>query len=115
MKETSPGPTGTAGERIETDALGSRRIDNSNYYGIQTVRAHENFAISGKTIADIPGFIESIIQIKQAAALANLAVVGFPRRSLRRSSRPATIGWTISRLRSFASTSIMAAAARPRT
>ncbi|UVK40237.1 aspartate ammonia-lyase [Mesorhizobium sp. AR10] len=76
MNETSPGPTDIAGERIETDALGSRRIDNTHYYGIQTVRAHENFAISGKTIADIPGFTESIIQIKQAAALANLAVGG---------------------------------------
>ncbi|MDX8480646.1 aspartate ammonia-lyase [Mesorhizobium sp. VK24D] len=78
MKETMPRPADSAGERIETDALGSRRIDDAHYYGIQTVRAQENFSVSGKTIADIPGFIESVIRIKQAAGLANLAAGGLP-------------------------------------
>lgn len=79
MNETMPGSSGSDGDRIETDALGSRRIDNANYYGIQTVRAQENFSISDKTIADIPGFTESVIRIKQAAALANLAAGGLPK------------------------------------
>lgn len=79
MNETMPGATGRDSDRIETDALGSRSIDNVHYYGIQTVRAQENFSISGKTIADIPGFTQSVIRIKQAAALANLAAGGLPR------------------------------------
>ena len=79
MNQTTPGSAGSNGERIETDALGSRRIGNTHYYGIQTVRAHENFSISGKTIADIPGFVESVIRIKQAAALANLSAGGLPK------------------------------------
>lgn len=76
MNEIMPGSPASDGERTETDALGSRRIDNAHYYGIQTVRAHENFSISGKTIADVPGFVESVIRIKQAAALANLTAGG---------------------------------------
>lgn len=57
--------------RIEHDALGERQLDDKLYYGIQTLRAKENFAISGKTIAQIPDFVTSIVQIKQAAAMAN--------------------------------------------
>ncbi len=57
--------------RTEHDALGERELDESLYYGIQTLRAKENFNISGKTIADVPYFIKSIVQIKKAAAIAN--------------------------------------------
>jgi aspartate ammonia-lyase len=69
-------PTKALGERVEHDGLGSRSIDNALYYGIQTSRALENFSISGKTIADIPGFIDRIIRIKQASASANYTVGG---------------------------------------
>lgn len=57
--------------RIENDALGSRQIDDAYYYGIQTQRALENFSISGITIADIPGYIDSLLLIKKATARAN--------------------------------------------
>lgn len=57
--------------RIEHDALGERQLNEALYYGIQTQRAKENFDISGKTISNIPDFVESIIQIKKAAAIAN--------------------------------------------
>lgn len=57
--------------RTEHDALGERQLNKSHYYGIQTLRAKENFSISGKTIADVPCFIKSIVQIKKAAAIAN--------------------------------------------
>ncbi|WP_244635140.1 aspartate ammonia-lyase [Agrobacterium salinitolerans] len=57
--------------RREEDALGVRFIPDSIAYGIQTVRAVENFSISGRTIADIEGFVAAIITIKQAAAKAN--------------------------------------------
>lgn len=57
--------------RREEDALGVRFIPDGIAYGIQTVRAVENFSISGRTIADIEGFVAAIIMIKQAAAKAN--------------------------------------------
>lgn len=60
--------------RIEKDALGERQLQDSCYFGIQTLRANENFAISGKAIADIPYYVESIAQIKKAAAMANLQI-----------------------------------------
>jgi aspartate ammonia-lyase len=57
--------------RTETDALGSMEFPDSHYYGIQTHRAIGNFSVSGKTIADVPYFVQSILQIKKAAAIAN--------------------------------------------
>ncbi|MGO2509175.1 MAG: aspartate ammonia-lyase [Vibrio hibernica] len=57
--------------RTENDALGSRKIEDVYYYGIQTQRALENFSISGTTIADIPSYIDSLLKIKKAAAMAN--------------------------------------------
>ncbi|MCU6671556.1 aspartate ammonia-lyase [Enterobacteriaceae bacterium H4N4] len=57
--------------RTEHDALGCRQIEDACYYGIQTQRALENFSISGTTIAQIPGYIESLLEIKRAAAMAN--------------------------------------------
>ncbi|MDZ7874056.1 MAG: lyase family protein [Rhizobium sp.] len=57
--------------RLEEDALGQRWIADDRAYGIQTVRAVENFSIAGRTIADIEGFVPAILTIKQAAARAN--------------------------------------------
>lgn len=57
--------------RLEEDALGTRLIPDDVAYGIQTVRALENFSISGRAIADIEGFVAAIIAIKRAAARAN--------------------------------------------
>jgi len=57
--------------RREQDALGVRYIADDIVYGIQTIRAVENFSISGRTIADIEGFVPAIITIKHAAAKAN--------------------------------------------
>jgi aspartate ammonia-lyase len=41
-------------------------------YGIQTLRAMENFAISGIELHDFPTLVAGIAAVKQAAALANL-------------------------------------------
>ncbi|KXG84248.1 lyase family protein [Agrobacterium bohemicum] len=57
--------------RLEKDALGTRLMPDNIVYGIQTARAVENFSISGRTIADIEGFVPAILVIKQAAARAN--------------------------------------------
>lgn len=57
--------------RIEHDLIGEKAISNDAYYGVQTVRAHENFQISGITMSHFPTFIKALAQVKKAAALAN--------------------------------------------
>lgn len=57
--------------RKETDSLGSLMIEKNAYYGIQTLRAVQNFSVSGKTAGSVPFYINSIAEIKQAAAIAN--------------------------------------------
>lgn len=59
------------GARMEHDLLGERAVPDGAYYGIHTLRAVENFAISGVTLARYPDLIEALACIKQAAALAN--------------------------------------------
>jgi aspartate ammonia-lyase len=58
--------------RIEHDSLGEREIPADRYYGIQTLRALENFNITGIPIAHYPRLIHSLAYIKKAAALANI-------------------------------------------
>lgn len=55
--------------RIERDSMGELPIPNSAYYGIQTLRAIENFPISG--IKPLPTYIDACVLIKKATALAN--------------------------------------------
>ncbi|HKL66779.1 MAG TPA: aspartate ammonia-lyase [Bacteroidales bacterium] len=61
-----------AGEtRQEHDLLGYRDVPNQAYYGIQTMRAIENFNISGVTLNFYPVLVESLAMVKKAAARAN--------------------------------------------
>ncbi|MCU0852627.1 MAG: aspartate ammonia-lyase [Thermoplasmata archaeon] len=55
--------------RIEKDSLGKREVPKDAYYGIQTLRAIENFPVSG--IMARPEFIMAYAMVKKAAALAN--------------------------------------------
>ena len=55
--------------RIESDSIGEKEVPIDAYYGVQTLRAYENFKISGKRIN--VEFIKSIVEIKQAAAITN--------------------------------------------
>ncbi|MDE3153595.1 MAG: aspartate ammonia-lyase [Acidobacteriota bacterium] len=58
--------------RIEHDSLGERRVPAAAYYGIQTVRALENFPISGlKAPAEL---VTATVLVKKAAAEANQAL-----------------------------------------
>lgn len=57
--------------RREKDTLGEKDVPLDAYYGIQTVRAIENFPISG--IYPHPQFIKATAMIKRAAAEANMA------------------------------------------
>ena len=57
--------------RLEHDLLGEREVPAERYYGIQTLRALENFNFTGIPVAHYPQFIKSLAYIKKAAALAN--------------------------------------------
>lgn len=58
--------------RIEKDFLGEKEIPKNAYYGVQTMRAVENFPITGYRIH--PELIKSLGIVKKAAALANMEV-----------------------------------------
>ena len=57
--------------RLEHDLLGERQLPAERYYGIQTLRALENFDISSTPISRYPRLVHSLAYIKKAAALAN--------------------------------------------
>ncbi|WP_341992006.1 aspartate ammonia-lyase [Azorhizobium sp. AG788] len=57
--------------RLEHDLLGDKRVPSSAYYGVHTLRAVENFPITGTPISIYPDLIRALACIKQAAALAN--------------------------------------------
>jgi aspartate ammonia-lyase len=57
--------------RVEKDLLGEKQIPADAYYGVQTLRALENFQISGTPISHYPGFVEAWAIVKLAAARAN--------------------------------------------
>jgi aspartate ammonia-lyase len=55
--------------RIESDSMGDRQIAGSVYYGIQTLRAIENFPISG--IKPLSTYVDACLLIKKATAIVN--------------------------------------------
>ncbi|MGH7132173.1 MAG: aspartate ammonia-lyase [Phycisphaerales bacterium] len=69
--------------RVESDLLGPKKIPAKAYYGVQTLRAMENFHISGVTLAHYPDFIRGLAIVKLAAARANHQVGALPRRVLK--------------------------------
>ena len=57
--------------RIEHDLLGEREVPAAAYYRVQTVRALENFHITGVPIRQYPEMIQALAMVKLAAARAN--------------------------------------------
>jgi aspartate ammonia-lyase len=57
--------------RREHDLLGDREVPHEFYYGIQTLRALENFNISGVSLTHFPDLIEALAMVKMASAKAN--------------------------------------------
>ena len=55
--------------RIEKDSLGEKEVPAEAYYGLQSVRAVENFPISGLRMH--PRMVEAMVMVKKAAALVN--------------------------------------------
>jgi len=58
------------GYRVEKDFLGEKQIPEDAYYGIQTMRAVENFPISG--IRVYPELIVALAEVKIACARSNM-------------------------------------------
>ncbi len=56
---------------IEHDLLGDRAVPAEAYYGVHTLRALENFPITGMPISIYPDLVVALACVKQAAALAN--------------------------------------------
>ena len=58
--------------RIESDFLGEKEISNDAYYGVQSLRAKENFPITGHPLNK--DLIRALGMVKKAAAIANFKV-----------------------------------------
>ena len=71
-QQTTPSSAGPT--RTEHDLLGEKQVPAGAYYGIQTLRALENFQLSGVPINHYPEFIEAWAIVKLAAAQANTDV-----------------------------------------
>ena len=57
--------------RREHDLLGERSVPASAYYGVHTLRALENFSITGTSISIYPDLVVALACVKEAAAIAN--------------------------------------------
>lgn len=55
--------------RLEKDPLGELAVPADALYGVQTLRAVQNFPISG--LKPLPAFIDAVVRIKRAAALTH--------------------------------------------
>lgn len=63
--------------RIEKDFLGEREVPYNAYYGIQTIRAVENFPITGYKVHK--ELIKALAIVKKAAAKANMDINHLPK------------------------------------
>ena len=61
----------TQSTRTEHDLIGDRQVAVDAYYGVHTLRALENFPISGTPISIYPDLIGALACAKQAAAIVN--------------------------------------------
>jgi len=58
--------------RIERDFLGEKELPDGAYYGIQTLRALENFPVTNIPLKAYPQLIKALAMVKKAAVTANL-------------------------------------------
>ncbi|NBS02406.1 MAG: aspartate ammonia-lyase, partial [Rhizobiales bacterium] len=68
---TSQQPASQLPTRREHDLIGDKDVPASAYYGVHTLRAVENFPVTGTPISIYPDLINALAAIKQAAAQAN--------------------------------------------
>ena len=58
--------------RTEKDSIGEKKVPEDVYYGVQSLRAAENFHITGLNMH--PEIINSLAYIKKAAAITNCEI-----------------------------------------
>lgn len=58
--------------RKERDSIGEKQVPSKAYYGVQSLRGHENFRISGQTINK--QLIKNLSVVKKACAITNCNV-----------------------------------------
>lgn len=58
--------------RTESDLIGKRELPLDCYYGVQTLRARDNFDITGIPISKTPSMVKALAYVKKAAAMANM-------------------------------------------
>ena len=75
--------------RREHDLLGEAEVPADVYWGIHTLRAVENFPITGVPIGHFPELIRALALVKQAAARANRRLSIYRRKRPMRSTAPA--------------------------
>ena len=55
--------------RLESDSVGEKQVPIDALYGVQTLRGHDNFQITGLTLH--PAMVKALAEIKKACAIAN--------------------------------------------
>lgn len=55
--------------RLESDSIGTMEVPKDAYYGVQALRAKQNFQITGQKLH--PVFIQNLAKVKKAAAITN--------------------------------------------
>jgi hypothetical protein len=68
VKEDSQVTRPSGRRRIEHDLLRERAVPGEVYYGIQTLRALENFPINGVPLSHYPELVKALAIVKLAAA-----------------------------------------------
>lgn len=64
-------PEETEEYREESDLLGIRKVPKDAYYGVQTLRAVENFGVSLVRLSNYSTLVESLAMVKKACTMAN--------------------------------------------
>jgi len=60
--------------RLEHDSLGEVEVPSEAYYGVQTLRARDNFHITGVPMSHYPRLINALAYVKMSAAEANTSL-----------------------------------------
>ena len=66
----------TEGMRMESDSIGTMEVPKEAYYGVQALRAKQNFPITGQSLH--PVFIRNLAKVKKAAAQSNRNALALP-------------------------------------
>ena len=77
--------------RTETDSIGEKHIPKNVYYGVQSLRAAENFHITGLNMH--PEIISSLACIKKLLQLPTAKSIFLTKNEPTQSSKPAMKFW----------------------